>query len=48
VRGGVVGTLWEDVEPKTLDIGAYWASDMGTKVELLDHGKEVGTLWLAE
>jgi hypothetical protein len=48
VSGGVVGNLWEDVEPKTLDTGAYWTSGMGTKVELLDHGKEVGTLWLAE
>lgn len=42
----VVGNLWEDADPKALEIGAFWIGRGGTKAELVSGGKVVGTLWV--
>lgn len=42
----VVGNLWEDVDLKTVEVGAYWTGARGTRVELVAGGKVVGMLWL--
>lgn len=41
-----VGNLWEDADPKSLEVGAFWTGRGGTKAELVSGGKVVGTLWL--
>ncbi|MFA4668982.1 hypothetical protein QDY65_00290 [Pyrococcus kukulkanii] len=47
VDGEIVGELWEDVEPRELEVGAYWHGKWGTKVQLVKNGRVVGLLWLA-
>jgi hypothetical protein len=42
----VIGNLWEDVDLKSIEIGAYWTGRGGTKAELTVGGKVVGVLWL--
>jgi hypothetical protein len=42
----VVGQLWEDADPKTLVIGAFWAGPWGVNVELVKDGKVVGMVWV--
>lgn len=42
----VVGSLWEDADLKSVEIGAYWTGGRGTKAELVAGGKVVGMLWL--
>lgn len=42
----VVGNLWEDVDLKTVEVGAYWTGARGTKADLVAGGKVVGALWL--
>lgn len=42
----IVGNLWEDADPKALEIGTYWTGPGGTKVELVSNGKVVGMLWV--
>jgi len=42
----IVGNLWEDADPKALEIGAYWTGGGGTRVELVSSGKVVGMLWV--
>ena len=46
--GKVVGNLWEDVDLKTLDVGAYSVGSFRVKVELVHNGKVVGMVWLSE
>jgi len=46
VNGGIVGDLWEDIDPKELEVGAYWHGKWGTKVQLVKDGRVVGFLWL--
>jgi hypothetical protein len=48
VDSNVVGNLWEDVDLKSLEIGAYWAARSGTRVELVHNDKVVGMIWLGE
>lgn len=42
----VVGQLWEDSDPATLIIGAFWAGRWGVNVELVKDGKVVGMIWV--
>jgi hypothetical protein len=42
----VVGQLWEDADPKTLIMGAFWAAPWGASVELVKDEKVVGMLWV--
>ena len=42
----VVGQLWEDSDPTTLIIGAFWAGPWGVNVELVKDGKVVGMVWV--
>lgn len=42
----VIGNLWEEADPKTLEVGAFWTGRGGTKAELVSGGKVVGTLWV--
>jgi len=42
----VVGQLWEDNDPKTLIMGAFWAGPWGVNVELVKDEKVVGMLWV--
>ena len=42
----VVGQLWEDTDPKTLIMGAFWAGPWGVNAELVKDGKVVGMLWV--
>jgi hypothetical protein len=46
VDNQIVGQLWEDADPKTLIIGAFWAGAWGVNVELVKDGKVVGTVWV--
>ncbi len=47
VEGNIVGELWEDIELKDLDIGAYWYGKWGIKVQLVKDGRVVGFIWLS-
>jgi len=47
IEGEIIGELWEDVDPKEVEIGAYWYGRWGTKVQLVKDGRVVGFLWLA-
>jgi hypothetical protein len=42
----VIGQLWEDVDLKTLTIGAFWAGPWGVNVELVKDGRVIGTVWV--
>jgi len=42
----VNGEIWEDIDPKNLEVGAYWHGKWGTKVQLVKNGRVVGFLWL--
>jgi hypothetical protein len=42
----IVGQLWEDSDPKTLIIGAFWAGPWGVNVELVKDDKVVGMVWV--
>jgi hypothetical protein len=42
----VVGNVWEDVDLKSVEIGAYWTGRGGTRVDLVANGKVVGVLGL--
>ena len=42
----IVGELWEDVDLSSLEIGSYWSSRRGTKVQLVSNGKVVGFVWM--
>ncbi len=46
VDNSIVGELWEDVDPKELEVGAYWYGRWGTKVQLVKEGRVVGFIWL--
>jgi hypothetical protein len=46
VDNQVVGQLWEDSDPKTLTIGAFWAGPWGVNVELVKDTRVVGTVWI--
>ena len=46
VNGRIVGELWEDIDPKELEVGAYWHGKWGTKVQLVKNGRVIGFLWL--
>lgn len=46
VDNQVVGQLWEDSDPTTLIIGAFWAGPWGVNVELVKDGKVVGMVWV--
>ncbi|WP_048147793.1 hypothetical protein [Palaeococcus ferrophilus] len=47
VEGQIIGELWEDVDPKEVEVGAYWFGKWGTKVQLVKNGRVVGFIWLA-
>ncbi|MDV3103510.1 GAF domain-containing protein [Thermococcus waiotapuensis] len=47
VEDQVVGELWEDLDPKGLEVGAYWFGKWGTKVQLVKDGRVVGFVRLA-
>ena len=47
IDGRIIGELWEDVEPRELEVGVYWHGKWGTKVQLVKDGRVVGFLWLA-
>jgi hypothetical protein len=36
----------EDVDLKSIEVGAYWTGARGTRAELVAGGKVVGMLWL--
>jgi hypothetical protein len=46
VDNEIVGQLWENVDPKTLTIGAVWPGPEGVRVELARDGKVIGMLWV--
>ncbi len=46
VDNQTIGQLWEDSDPKTLTIGAFWAGPWGVNVELVKDGKVVGMVWV--
>lgn len=46
VGGSHQGTLWEDVEPRLLQVGDRWQSGSGWRIELVHEGRVVGMLWL--
>jgi hypothetical protein len=48
VDGQIVGNLWEDADPKTLQVGGYWAARFGVKAELVHNSRVVGMLWLPD
>ncbi len=48
VDNEIVGEIWEDVDPKNLDIGTYWYGKWGIRVHLVKDGKIVGSLWLSQ
>jgi hypothetical protein len=47
IDGQIIGELWEDVDPREVEVGAYWFGKWGTKVQLVKDGKVVGFIWLA-
>jgi len=46
VNGQIVGELWQDVDLGSIDIGSYWYSRKGRKVQLVSNKQVVGFLWL--
>jgi hypothetical protein len=46
VDNQIVGQLWEDADPTTLIIGAFWAGPWGVNVELVKDGNVVGMVWV--
>lgn len=46
VGGEQRGTLWEDVDPRSLAAGDSWESGSGLRVELVHAGRVVGMMWL--
>jgi hypothetical protein len=46
VNGQIVGQLWEDLDPKTLTTGSFWAGPWGVNVQLVKDGKVVGMIWV--
>ncbi len=47
VNGQIVGEVWEDVDLKELEIGAYSLGKWGRKVQLVKNGRVVGFVWLS-
>ncbi|MDP2803032.1 MAG: hypothetical protein Q8O26_14240 [Phreatobacter sp.] len=46
IAGEQQGTLWEDVDPRTLGIGDHWEAGSGLRVELVHNSRVVGMLRL--
>jgi len=46
-EGQIIGELWEDADPKEVEIGAYWFGKWGIKVQLVKDGRVIGFIWLA-
>jgi len=46
VDGEILGELWEGVNPKELEVGAYWYGKWGTKIQLVKDERVMGFLWL--
>jgi hypothetical protein len=44
----VVGKLFEDINISLLEIGGFWVTTSGIKVELIFNGKIVGMIWLRD
>jgi hypothetical protein len=42
----VVGSLFEDADLTTLQVGSYWAGTFGQQVELLSGTRVVGMMWV--
>ena len=48
VDGTKVGELWEDIDPKSVEIGAYRIGRWGIKVQLIHNGRVVGFIWIPQ
>lgn len=46
VDNEVVGQVWDNSDPNTLIIGAFWAGPWGVNVELVKDGRVVGMVWV--
>lgn len=46
IAGDRQGTLWEDVDPRTLQPGDFWEAGSGIRVEMIHNGRVVGMMWL--
>lgn len=46
IAGEQQGTLWEDVDPRSLRPGDFWEAGPGIRVELIHDGRVVGMMWL--
>lgn len=44
----IVGELWKDVDLKDVEIGSYWYSRRGAKVQLVNNKEVVGFIWVEE
>lgn len=47
VESGIVGHLWEDVDPTQLEVSAFWSGPFGVKAELAFQGRVVGMVWVS-
>ncbi|WP_439575105.1 hypothetical protein [Phreatobacter sp.] len=46
IAGEQQGTLWEDVDPRSLEVGDHWETGSGLRIELVHDGRVVGMMWL--
>ena len=46
VNNEIIGELWKDVDLNNLEIGSYWYSRRGKKVQLVKDSEVIGFLWL--
>ncbi len=46
LNGVTVGEIWEDVDPRTLEVGSYKYGKWGIKVQLVKDARVVGILRL--
>jgi len=46
VNNQIVGEMWRNVDLNSVEIGNYWYSPIGKKVQLVSNGEIVGFIWL--
>ena len=46
VDGQIFGELWKDVKLSDVEVGSYWYSRRGAKVQLVKDGEVVGFVWI--
>ena len=42
----ILGEIWKEEDLNSVEIGSYWSSPRGTKIQLVKNGEVVGFLWV--